>query len=156
MLKEGEPAVDFTLPADDGTKITLSSLKGSPVVVYFYPKDNTSGCTREALDFTGLLPEFRQLQTKIIGISPDSTAKHANFKKKHGLKITLLADEEKLVAQQYGVWAEKKMYGRTYMGIVRSTFLIDERMSIVKTWPKVRVKDHAQDVLAAVRDLAKS
>ncbi len=153
MLNEGDIAPDFTLPVEDGTQLILSELKGSPVVLYFYPKDDTSGCTTEALDFTQLREEFNALGTRIVGISPDSVNKHVKFIKKHGLNITLAADEDKAVANRYGVWAEKKMYGRTYMGIVRTTFLIDKTGHISKIWNKVRVKGHAANVLEAVKDL---
>ena len=149
MLSEGDLAPDFTLSIEDGSRLSLSDLKGAPIVLYFYPKDNTSGCTKEAIDFTQMLPEFNKLQTRIIGVSPDSVKKHVNFIDKHELGITLGADEDKSVATNYGVWAEKKMYGRTYMGIVRTTFLIDKSGRIVKIWNKVRVKDHAAAVLEA-------
>ena len=153
MLNEGDVAPDFTLPVEDGTQLILSELRGSPVVLYFYPKDDTSGCTTEALDFTQLREEFNALSTKIVGISPDSVNKHVKFIQKHDLNITLAADEDKTVASNYGVWAEKKMYGRTYMGIVRTTFLIDKTGHIFKIWNKVRVKGHAANVLEAVKDL---
>jgi peroxiredoxin Q/BCP len=153
MLNEGDIAPDFKLMINDGSELVLSDLKGAPVVIYFYPKDNTSGCTKEALDFTEKLPEFKKLGIRIVGISPDSVKKHVNFIEKHDLMITLAADEDKSVAEQYGVWAEKKMYGRTYMGIIRSTFLIDENGRIAKIWRKVRVTDHASAVLEAAQDL---
>ncbi len=153
MLNEGDAAPDFSLPIEDGTGLTLSDLKGSPVIVYFYPKDDTSGCTREAIDFTEKLADFHKLGARIIGISPDSVQKHIKFIAKHNLGITLAADEDKSVAEKYGVWAEKKMYGRTYMGIVRTTFLIDKTGHISKIWRKVKVKDHASAVLKATGEL---
>jgi thioredoxin-dependent peroxiredoxin len=153
MLSEGDLAPNFKLPIEDGSELVLSELQGAPVIVYFYPKDNTSGCTKEAIDFTEKLADFNKLDTRIIGISPDSVKKHVNFINKHKLGITLAADEDKKVAESYGVWAEKKMYGRTYMGIVRTTFLIDKTGHIAKIWNKVKVKDHAAAVLAATGEL---
>ena len=153
MLNEGDMAPDFTVPIEDGSLLTLSDLKGAPVVVYFYPKDDTSGCTKEAIDFTQMQVQFKELKTRIIGISPDSVNKHVKFINKHELAVTLGADEDKSVASEYGVWAEKKNYGRTYMGIVRTTFLIDKSGQIVKIWNKVRVKDHVAAVLEAASDL---
>lgn len=154
MLQQGDSAPDFELPIEDGSILRLSELQGAPVVIYFYPKDDTSGCTREAIDFTALLPEFDKLGVRVIGISPDSVAKHVKFIDKHNLGVTLAADEQKDVAQAYGVWAEKKMYGKTYMGIVRTTFLLDREGNIATVWSKVRVKDHAEAVLEAARQLA--
>jgi len=153
MLNEGDLAPLFTLPIDDGSQLDLRQLQDAPVIVYFYPRDDTSGCTTEAKNFTEMLPDFQKLNTKIIGISPDSIKKHTNFKNKHDLTVTLAADEDQEVAMAYGVWAEKKMYGRTYMGIVRSTFLIDETGHIVKIWHKVKVKGHVLAVLEATREL---
>lgn len=149
----GKTAPDFTLPRDGGETITLSALKGGPVVVYFYPKDDTSGCTTEALDFTALADEFHKAGATIIGISPDSVAKHEKFIKKHSLGIALAADENQTAATAYGVWKEKSMYGKTYMGIERSTFLIAADGTIARIWPKVKVAGHAQEVLEAVRAL---
>ena len=153
MLNEGERAPDFKLPTDDGDEFELSQLKGTPVVVYFYPKDNTPGCTTQAIDFTKQLSEFHRLGAQVIGISPDSIEKHLKFKKKHELLVRLAADEDKAVAMQYGVWAEKKNFGRTYMGIIRTTFLIDKTGHIAKIWRKVRVKDHISSVLQALEEL---
>lgn len=153
MIEDGKKAPDFTLPDDTGEKVRLSKLKGHPVVLYFYPKDDTSGCTQEAKDFTCLADDFAAAGTELIGISPDSPTKHQKFKAKHELSIRLLADEEKEVAQAYGVWVEKSMYGRKYMGIERSTFLIDGNGKVVKSWRKVKVPGHAEEVLAAVRAL---
>ena len=153
-LSEGATAPDFTLPINGGDEITLSALKGQHVVVYFYPKDNTPGCTTEAQDFTELANDFAAANTKIIGISPDSVKKHDNFVAKYDLKVTLAADTEKEVCEAYGVWVEKKMYGKTYMGVERSTFLIDQDGLLVKIWPKVKVKGHAAEVLDAARSLS--
>ncbi len=120
----GDLAPDFTLPSDSDT-ITLSSLKGKPVVLYFYPKDDTSGCTKEAIAFSQLKPEFDKIGARVIGLSPDSAEKHAKFRKKHELTVDLAADEDRTALEAYGVWVEKSMYGRKYMGVERATFLID-------------------------------
>lgn len=153
LLQEGAPAPDFTLPVNGGNTITLSTMKGQPVIVYFYPKDNTPGCTTEALDFSQLADDFAALGAGVIGISPDSVKKHENFVAKHDLKVTLAADTEKEVCEAFGVWVEKKMYGKTYMGVERSTFLIDADGKLAKIWPKVKVKGHAAEVLEATRAL---
>ncbi|WP_423415138.1 thioredoxin-dependent thiol peroxidase [Hyphomicrobium sp. B1] len=153
MIEDGKKAPDFTLPDDTGEKVRLSKLKGHPVVVYFYPKDDTSGCTQEAKDFTCLADDFAAAGAELLGISPDSPTKHQKFKAKHELSIRLLADEQKEVAQAYGLWVEKSMYGRKYMGIERSTFLIDGSGKVVKSWRKVKIPGHAEEVLAAVRAL---
>ncbi len=154
MVEEGEKAPDFTLPANGGDKIKLSQFKGRPVVVYFYPKDDTSGCTKEAIAFTALLPEFEKIDAAIIGISPDSADSHDKFIAKHDLGITLAADEEKKVAEAYGVWVEKSMYGRKFMGVERSTFLIDAKGAVRRIWRKVKVNGHADAVLGAAQELA--
>ncbi|MFA5955819.1 peroxiredoxin [Hyphomicrobium sp.] len=153
MIEDGSKAPNFALPDDTGEKVQLSKLKGRPVVVYFYPKDDTSGCTREAKDFTCLADDFAAAGAELIGISPDSPATHRKFKSKHELSIRLLADEQKEAANAYGVWVEKSMYGRKYMGIERSTFLIDKGGKLVKSWRKVKVPGHAEEVLAALRAL---
>lgn len=152
-LQVGTPAPDFILPRDGGSTITLSTFKGAPVVVYFYPKDDTSGCTTEALDFTALGPEFEKAGAIVIGISPDSVSKHEKFIKKHSLGVVLAADEQQVAANAYGVWKEKSMYGKSYMGIERSTFLVDADGKLARIWPKVKVAGHAQEVLEAVKGL---
>jgi thioredoxin-dependent peroxiredoxin len=154
MIEDGKKAPDFALPDDTGEKVRLSKLKGRPVVVYFYPKDDTSGCTQEAKDFSCLADEFSAAGAELIGISPDSAASHQKFKSKHELSLRLLADEQKDAANAYGVWVEKSMYGRKYMGIERSTFLIDKAGKLIRSWRKVKVPGHAEEVLAAVRALA--
>ena len=154
MLKPGLPAPDFSLPRDGGATVTLSELKRGAVVLFFYPRDDTSGCTRESIAFTDLLPDFEAVGVTVLGISKDSIRKHERFRDKHGLKVTLLSDENGDVCERYGVWVEKKMYGRTYMGIERSTVLIDSAGAIARIWRKVKVDGHAEEVLAAARDLA--
>ena len=153
MLKVGDKAPDFCLPNQDNEEICLRDFAGSWVVLYFYPKDNTPGCTTEALDFTALKSEFEKEGATILGISPDSVKRHQNFITKKELQITLLSDEDKEVAQKYGVWQLKKMYGKEYMGIVRSTFLIDPDGNIAEIWTKVKVKEHAKKVLERLREL---
>ncbi|MFC7064948.1 peroxiredoxin [Brucella rhizosphaerae] len=148
----GDLAPDFTLPSDSGT-ITLSSLKGKPVVLYFYPKDDTSGCTKEAIAFSQLKPEFDKIGARIIGLSPDNAEKHARFRKKHELTVDLAADEDRTALEAYGVWVEKSMYGRKYMGVERATFLIDADVRIAHIWEKVKVAGHAEAVLEAARAL---
>ncbi len=151
MLHEGDAAPDFALPDADGKIRTLSSLKGRYKVVYFYPKDDTSGCTKEAQNFSELKEEFDALKAEIIGISPDSAKSHAKFREKYALQVTLLADEEKKAIEAYGVWVEKKMYGRAYMGVERSTFLIGPDGKIVQAWKGVKVPGHAPAVLEALK-----
>ena len=151
MLQDGDTAADFELPTEDGGKLKLSSLKGKPVVLYFYPKDDTSGCTTEAKDFTRLAPDFRKAGAEVIGISPDSVESHRKFRRKHDLKVQLAADTDKAVATAYGVWVEKSMYGRKYMGVERSTLLIDRAGRITRSWRKVKVPGHAAEVLAAAK-----
>ena len=149
----GTKAPAFNLPTDGGGKLSLSALKGKKVVLYFYPKDDTSGCTREAIDFNGMKEAFAKADAVVVGVSPDSAASHDKFKKKHGLDFPLIADEEKAMLEAYGVWVEKSMYGRKYMGVDRSTFLIDAKGRIARIWRKVKVPGHAKEVLAAARDL---
>lgn len=146
-------APDFTLPSTTGEDITLSALRPAPVVLFFYPRDDTSGCTVENLDFTALLPEFEAAGVKVFGISKDSMASHEKFMAKKSLTVPLLSDESDTVCEAYGVWKEKKMYGKTFMGIERSTFLIDGDGRIAKEWRKVKVPDHAAEVLAAAKAL---
>lgn len=155
MLQDGEIAPDFSLHDDAGSTVRLSKLKGRPVVVYFYPKDDTSGCTQEAKDFSCLADDFGKAGAEVIGVSPDSAASHKKFKTKHNLPLRLLADENKDAANAYGVWVEKSMYGRKYMGVERSTFLIDSKGKLARSWRKVKVPGHAEEVLAAVKALAK-
>jgi len=152
-IAEGQTAPDFTLPRDGGTDITLSGLRPGKVVLYFYPKDDTPGCTTEALDFTSRLADFNAADAQVIGISKDSVKAHDKFCKKHGLRIILASDEDGHTCEDYGVWVEKSMYGKTYMGVERTTFLIDGTGTVARVWPKVSVKGHAEDVLAAVRAL---
>jgi thioredoxin-dependent peroxiredoxin len=155
MIANGATAPDFELPSADGAPITLSKLKGQVVVLYFYPKDDTSGCTTEARDFTARAAAFRAAGAIVIGVSPDSVASHQKFVKKHDLEVRLGADEDKAVATAYGVWVEKSMYGKKYMGVERSTFLIDRNGKVAEAWHKVKVPGHAEAVLAAVTALAK-
>lgn len=153
MAEAGQKAPDFELATDGGGKIRLSKLKGHPVVVYFYPKDSTSGCTKEAQAFSELATDFESLGTRVIGISPDSAESHARFRTKFDLTVDLAADPERKAIEAYGVWIEKSMYGRKYMGVDRSTFLIDAKGKIARVWRKVKVPGHAQEVLEAVKAL---
>ena len=153
MLEDGQNAPDFELPGDDGETFQLNALQGQPVVLFFYPKDDTSGCTKEAIAFSELKDEFEAAGVKVAGISPDSIEKHVKFKKKHDLSVLLLSDEEKQVVETYGVWVEKSMYGKKYMGVERATFLIDGEGQIAKIWRKVKVPGHADAVFNAVREL---
>lgn len=152
-LEEGQKAPQFELPKDDGTMLALKELLGKPVVLYFYPKDDTSGCTAQAIDFSRLKPEFSKAGAVVIGMSPDSVKKHGKFKTKHDLTVDLVADEERKTLETYGVWVEKSMYGRKYMGVERSTFLIGPDGKILRIWRKVKVPGHAEEVLEAVRAL---
>lgn len=152
-VAEGEKAPDFTLPTDGGGSVSLSALQGKPVVVYFYPKDDTSGCTKEAIGFSEAKGDFDALGATIIGISPDSAIKHDKFIAKYDLTIQLAADEEKTVAEAYGVWVEKSMYGKKYMGVERSTFLVGADGTIAKAWRKVKVPGHVDEVLEATKAL---
>ncbi len=149
----GQDAPEFELPSDGGGTIALSSLKGKAVVLYFYPKDDTSGCTTEAIDFSALRAEFDQAGAMIVGISPDSAKSHDKFKAKHALSVALASDEGKTTLEAYGVWVEKSMYGKTYMGVERTTVLIGPDGKVRKVWPKVKVPGHAKDVLEAVKRL---
>ena len=145
----GDKAPDFSLPSDNGGKASLKALRGKTVVLYFYPKDDTSGCTAEACAFRDALPDFSKVKAEILGISRDSVASHAKFKTKFDLTFPLASDEDGKVCEAYGVWVEKSMYGRTYMGIERSTFLIDAKGVIRNVWRKVNVNGHAEAVLKA-------
>lgn len=153
MTGQGKKAPDFTLPSDQGEEITLSNFLGKKVVLYFYPKDNTPGCTTESIDFNNALEAFSAENTLIFGISKDSLQKHKNFSAKHCFKFPLLSDAESNVCELYGVWKEKSMFGKKYFGIERSTFLIDEHGIIQHTWHKVKVSGHAQDVLEKAKAL---
>jgi peroxiredoxin Q/BCP len=153
MVEDGSKAPDFRLPDAGGKEVSLSGLKGRPVVLYFYPKDDTSGCTAEAKDFSCLGEEFKRAGALVVGISPDSPDSHRRFQDKHALNVRLLSDQSRETAEAYGVWVEKSMYGRKYMGVERSTFLIDPAGVVAKSWRKVKVPGHAEEVLKAVRAL---
>jgi peroxiredoxin Q/BCP len=152
-LTPGSRAPSFSLPATDGQTITLEGLKGRKAVLYFYPKDDTSGCTLEAQNFQALKRDFAAVDTEIIGVSPDGLKSHDKFRSKYGLDFTLASDEGKTMLEAYGVWAQKSMYGRTYMGVERTTVLIDRDGTVARVWPKVRVPGHAEEVLEAARVL---
>jgi peroxiredoxin Q/BCP len=153
QLAKGDAAPAFAMPTDSGGKVALKDLKGKPVVLYFYPKDDTSGCTKEAIEFTALAKQFAKAGATVIGCSKDSVASHDKFKKKHELAVLLAADPEGKACEAYGVWVEKSLYGRKYMGIERATFLIDAKGKIAEIWRKVKVAGHAEAVLAAVKAL---
>lgn len=152
-LQIGDVAPDFTLPTDGEGEITLSSLRGQKVVLYFYPKDNTPGCTKESCAFNEALPNFEKLNTAIIGLSKCSVKKHDNFKKKFGFNFPLASDENGSTCEDYGVWKEKNMYGKQFMGIERSTFLIDEQGNIAAIWHKVKVDGHVEAVESVIEEL---
>jgi len=149
----GAKAPDFQLERDGGGRAGLADFKGRKLVLYFYPKDDTSGCTTEAKDFSALTKEFGKAGAVVVGVSPDPARKHDRFKAKHELSVALLADEEKSMLEAYGVWKEKSMYGRKYMGVQRTTFLIDGKGVVREVWPKVKVPGHAKAVLEAVKAL---
>ncbi|MEW4286451.1 thioredoxin-dependent thiol peroxidase [Priestia koreensis] len=151
-LDVGKKAPDFELPSIEGQTVSLSQFVGKNVVLYFYPKDMTPGCTTEACDFRDQHEQFQDLNTVILGVSPDPVSKHETFIKKHGLPFQLLADEDHQVAEQYDVWKLKKNFGKEYMGIERSTFIIDKQGILVKEWRKVRVKDHVEDALRYIKE----
>ncbi len=155
-LNIGDAAPDFTMPTDGDGEVSLKDFKGQKLVLYFYPKDDTPGCTREACGFKDTLEDFNTLNTAIIGISKCSVAKHDKFKAKYDLNFPLASDENSDVCERYGTWVEKNMYGRKYMGIERATFLIDENGKIAQIWRKVKVKEHIQAVKDAVEGLAKA
>ena len=152
-LSVGDKAPDFELPGDTGAPLRLADLKGRPVALYFYPQDDTETCTAEAIAFDALRPAFEAAGVHIVGVSPDSVASHQRFKKKHHLAFPLAADENRHAIENYGVWREKTLFGRTYMGVERSTFLIDGEGRIARIWRKVRTKGHAEEVLEAVKAL---
>ncbi len=152
-LKIGDKAPNFSVEGDGGTSVSLDDYKGKAVVLYFYPKDDTPGCTKEAIGFTELKAQFEAHNCAIIGVSKDTAAKHDKFIAKHDLKIRLGADTDGDIVEKYGVWVEKSMYGKTYMGIERSTYLLGEDHTIRQIWRKVRVKGHVEVVLDAVKDL---
>jgi len=152
-VTEGQIAPDFTLPATDGSTVRLLDLRGKKVVLYFYPKDDTPGCTKEACAFRDNLGVLQSMGVVVLGVSPDSVASHQRFAQKYGLPFPLLADEGAQVATTYGVWKEKKQYGRTYMGIERTTFLIDENGIVQRVFPKVKVDGHVEEVIEAIRSL---
>ncbi len=153
-LNVGDKAPALSLATDGGGRISLKDLTGKPIVLYFYPKDDTSGCTREAVAFTALLPKFSRLGVQVGGVSKDSVESHAKFKAKHDLSVVLASDPDGKVVQSYGCWVEKSLYGRKYMGIDRSTFLIDPKGKIARIWRKVKVPGHAEEVLAAAKAMA--
>ena len=153
-IEVGAKAPDFTLAADDGSKIKLSALKGQPVVLYFYPRDDTPGCTREACAFRDAKKQLAAVGAKVLGVSTDDVASHAKFRDKYQLNFPLLADSDHKVAEKYGAWREKNMYGKKSMGIQRSTFLIDAAGKVAKVWQRVKVDGHDEQVLAALKSLA--
>ena len=150
MLSEGDPAPDFTLPSDGGEEISLSSLRGRPVVVYFYPKDDTPGCTAQACGLRDAWGDFEKTGAVVLGVSPDGADSHAKFKEKYGLPFTLLADTDHAVADAYGVWGEKTYAGKTHMGVNRSTFVVDADGKVAKVFPNVKPAEHAEQVLEAL------
>ena len=152
-LKVGDKAPSFKLKNQDGKTISFSDLKGKPIVLYFYPKDDTSGCTKESCNFRDEFPKFGKMKAEIIGVSADSVESHKKFAQKYKLPFNLLSDEKKEVLEKYGVWQEKSMYGKKYMGIVRTTFIIDAKGKISKIFPKVKVENHNQEVMQALKEL---
>ena len=153
MIQEGKPAPAFTLENASGEKVKLSDFRGRPVVLYFYPKDDTPGCTAEACGFRDSLPDFGKLKAQVVGISKDSVARHDKFKAKYGLNFPLVSDEDGKICEKYGTWIEKSLYGRKYMGIDRATFLIDKDGVVRKVWHKVKVSGHVEEVQAALKAL---
>jgi thioredoxin-dependent peroxiredoxin len=151
LIIEGQKAPGFTLPDDEEKKVSLSDYLGKKTVVYFYPKDNTPGCTKEACSFRDAFDEFLEAGAVVLGISPDSAASHAGFRKRHGLPFHLLSDRDHKVAEAYGAWGEKKLYGKTVTGIIRSTFIVDEMGMVSKVFPKVKPEGHAGEVLKALQ-----
>jgi peroxiredoxin Q/BCP len=153
VIAEHTAAPDFTVVTDDGSKLRLSSLRGRNVVLYFYPKDDTPGCTVEACELRDAFPRFSKTNAVILGVSPDSVASHQKFKKKFELPFTLLADTDHGIAEAYGVWVEKSMYGKKYMGVQRATFVIDKKGTVAKVYPKVKPEGHAAEVEAELKEL---
>ncbi|MBC7102879.1 MAG: peroxiredoxin [Parvibaculum sp.] len=153
LPEPGGKAPAFSLPADDGSTVSLRSLAGKKAVLYFYPKDDTPGCTTEAIAFSALRKKFEAAGTAVLGVSKDTVGKHCKFRDKHKLTVRLLSDEEGKMLEAYGVWAEKSLYGRKFMGINRTTVLIDEKGVVRKVWPKVKVAGHAEEVLAAAKEI---
>jgi peroxiredoxin Q/BCP len=152
-LNLGQKAPPFNLPATGGRSVTLDGFKGRKVVLYFYPKDDTSGCTKEAQEFQALKDKFAAADTEVVGVSADSVASHDTFRAKYGFDFTLASDEDRSVLESYGVWVDKSMYGRTYKGIERTTVLIDRDGVVARVWSKVKVPGHAGEVLAAAKEL---
>ncbi len=152
MIDIGQKAIDFCLPNEEEKEYCLKDFQGKWLVLYFYPKDNTSGCTKEAVGFSEKIEEFKRLNCEIVGISPDTPKRHKNFIEKYDLKIKLLSDTEHKVLETYGAWGKKKMYGREYFGVIRTTYLINEKGIVVKTWEKVNVKGHIDDVLNTLKE----
>ena len=153
-LEEGDKVPPFELPTDGGGQVSPESLKGKPYVLYFYPKDDTPGCTKEAITFSGVYDEFRRVGVELVGVSKDSIASHDRFKAKHDLTFPLASDEATKVAEAFGSWIEKNMYGKIYMGIDRSTFLVDKKGRLVKAWRGVKVPGHVEEVLDAAKMVA--
>ena len=152
-VNEGEKAPDFSMPTDGGGSVSLKDLKGKAVVLYFYPKDSTPGCTKEACGYRDLMPDFSKVDAEIIGVSKDSVKRHDNFKAKYELPFLLASDEAGDVCERYGVWVEKSMYGKKFMGIERATFLIDAKGKVRNVWRKVKVPGHVEEVLEAAKAL---
>ena len=153
MIREGEQAPNFSLEADDGTVVTRDSLAGKNIVLFFYPRDNTTGCTQEACDFRDAFPRFGKIDAVVIGVSPDSLESHRKFKKKFDLPYLLLSDENHQLADNFGIWKEKSMYGRKHMGFERTTVIVDRKGRVVRIFPKVKIPGHIQEVEKTVREL---
>ncbi len=152
-ITEGDMATNFCLATEGGGMLSLKDFSGNPLVLYFYPKDDTSGCTKQAIEFSTSIAKFKKLGTAVLGVSKDSLVSHEKFKTKHKLKVSLGSDPEGKLIESYGAWVEKSMYGRRYMGIERSTFLIDGKGKIARIWRKVKVSGHVEEVLAALKAL---
>lgn len=156
MIREGEQAPNFSLEADDGTVVTRDSLAGKNIVLFFYPKDNTTGCTQEACDFRDAFPRFGKIDAVVIGVSPDSLESHRKFKKKFDLPYLLLSDADHRLADNFGIWKEKSMYGRKYMGFERTTVIVDRKGRVARIFPKVKIPGHIQEVEKTVRELGET